>query len=122
MGNWAMYIPYDGVEKIVNLITDGGDSTTAKTVGTATFSAPVDGKVTITITLTRAIFYYDVNDPLYDDNLKVQDYAGAPKKTPPGLFAWKTRIEPGATSGSIVVPANNYYGVHLDVAVPVPDV
>jgi len=116
-GNWAMYVDYYGVEKTVDLLA--GQYTN---VGTVTFSAPVDGYVTITIDLTGgAIFYYDVNDPLYDDNLKVQDYAGAPNKTPaPGLFEWKTRIEPGSTTGSIVVPVNNFYGVHLDVAVPVP--
>lgn len=121
-GNWAMYVPYSGVEKTVNLIADGGDPATAKVIGTATFSAPVNGFVTIDINLTNgAIFYYDLNDPLYDDNLKVMDYAKAPAKTPsPGLFAWKTRVDVGATSGSITVPVNNFYGVHLDVAVPVP--
>lgn len=121
-GNWAMYTAYSDAEKTVDLIADGGDPATAKAVGTATFSAPVDGYVTITIELTGgAIFYYDLNDPLKDDNLKVQDYAKAPTKTPaPGQFAWKTRIEPGLTTGSIVVPVNNFYGVHLDVAVPVP--
>jgi len=124
-GNWAMFVAYGGGEKTVNLIADGGTYYGADLgliVGTATFSAPVDGKVTITINLTGgAIFYYDMNDPLYDDNLKVQDYATAPKTTPsPGKFAWKVRIEPGSTTGSIVVPWNKFYGVHLDVAVSVP--
>ena len=120
-GSWAMYSAYSGEEKTVDLIADGGDPATAKVVGTATFSAPNEGYVTITIILTDAIFYYDLNDPLYDDNLKVQDYDKAPNKNPaPGKFDWKTRIEPGSTAGSIAVPQNNFYGVHLDVAVPVP--
>ncbi len=115
-GNWAMYVDYDGVEKTVNLIAGRTEY-----AGTVTFSAPVDGYVTITVDLTGgAIFYYDVNDPLYDDNLKVQDYSGAPTGNPsPGLFEWKDAIEVGSTTGSIVVPANNYYGVHVDVALPV---
>ncbi|PKO08137.1 MAG: hypothetical protein CVU40_16930 [Chloroflexi bacterium HGW-Chloroflexi-2] len=118
-GNWAMYVDYDDVEKTVELIADYTNYVHA---GTVTFSAPVDGYVTITVNLTGgAIFYYDLNDPLFDDNLKVQDYAKAPTKTPsPGLFAWKTHIETGAITGSIVVPVNNFYGVHMDIALPVP--
>jgi hypothetical protein len=118
-GNWAMYVDYYGVEKTVELIADFTNYVHA---GTVTFSAPVDGEVTITVNLTGgAIFYYDLNDPLYDNNLKVQDYATAPKKTPaPGLFTWKTNIETGSITGSIVVPVNDFYGVHLDIALPVP--
>ena len=118
-GNWAMYVDYYGVEKTVELIADYTNYVHA---GTVTFSAPVEGMVTITVNLTGgAIFYYDLNDPLYDDNFKVQDYDKAPTKTPsPGLFTWKTNIEPGSTTGSIVVPVNKFYGVHLDIALPVP--
>jgi hypothetical protein len=118
-GNWAMYVDYYGVEKTVNLIADYTNYVNA---GTVTFSAPVDGKVTITVNLTGgAIFYYDLNDPLYDNNLKVQDYDKAPTKTPsPGLFKWKTNIETGSITGSIVVPVKNFYGVHVDIALPVP--
>ncbi len=121
-GNWAMYVAYSGVQKTVALIADGGDPATAKNIGTATFSAPAGGYVTITINLTGgAIFYYDLNDPLYDDNFKVEGYDKAPTKTPaPGKFSYKTRVEPGETTGTIVVPVKKFYGVHLDVAVPVP--
>jgi len=117
-GNWAMYVDYYGVEKTVKLIADYTNYVHA---GTVTFSAPVDGNVTITVNLTDgAIFYYDLNDPFYDNNLKVQDYDKAPTKTPsPGLFTWKTNIETGAITGSIVVPVNNFYGVHMDIALPV---
>jgi hypothetical protein len=117
-GNWAMYVEYEA-GKTVDLIADFTNYVHA---GTVTFSAPVDGKVTITVNLTDgAIFYYDLNDPLYDNNFKVMDYAKAPTKTPaPGLFTWKTNIETGSITGSIVVPVNNFYGVHLDIALPVP--
>ncbi len=116
-GNWATYVAYYGAAKTVKLYA--GQTIE---VGTATFSAPVNGMVTIKINLTGAIFSYDKADPLYDNNLKVQDYATTPPKSnpAPGLFAWKTRIEPGSTTGSITVPVNKFYGVHLDVGVVVP--
>lgn len=118
-GNWAMYVPYDGKKLEVDLIA--GQNMIA---GTVTFSDPVDGKVTITITLNEGwIFYYDLDpeaDPVEDEkdnNLKVQDYAEAPSGNPaPGLFDSKTFIEYGEVEGSIVVPENNFYGVHLDLA------
>ncbi|MFU8891366.1 MAG: hypothetical protein ACNA76_06885 [Anaerosomatales bacterium] len=117
-GSWAMYVEYDGEEKTVKVLADGGSSDTI--VGTATFSAPVDGHVTITIDLDGAIFYYDVDDDLEDNNLKVQDYAKVPKARNPrvGLFDSKTMVDIHSTTGSIVVPENNYYGVHMDLAVP----
>lgn len=119
-GNWAMYVDYYGEEKTVRIIADYSNYVD---IGTATFSAPdEDGMVTITINLTGgAIFYYDLNDPYYDDNLKIQDYDAAPKKTPrPGRFAWKWQIPTGATTATVTVPLNNFYGVHMDVALPVP--
>jgi hypothetical protein len=119
-GNWAMYVDYYGEEKTVEIIAD---YTNYVHIGTATFSAPDEyGMVTITINLTGgAIFYYDVNDPYYDDNLKIQDYDKAPTKTPrPGRFAWKWQISTGATTATVTVPLNNFYGVHMDVALPVP--
>jgi hypothetical protein len=79
--------------------------------------------VTITIALTNTfIFYYNLNDDLEDNNLKVQDYDKAPPNKNPkiGKFEWKTMIPVGETTGSISVPANNYYGVHLDLAYEVP--
>ena len=116
-GSWAMYVPYAG-GGTVDIRADGGDGV-GTIVGTATFSAPVDGKVTITINLTGAIFYYDLNDLLYDNNLKVQDYVNNPPTKNPkvGNFAWKTMVPVGETTASIEVPANNFYGVHMDLAV-----
>jgi hypothetical protein len=118
-GNWAMYSSRSELESGVVIIADGGSNPT--NVGTAKLIY-VNGTPTIDIVLTGgAIFYYDVNDPLYDDNLKVQDYEYAPKRAPsPGQFAWKAAIAVGATQGSIVVPENNFYGIHLDVAILVP--
>jgi hypothetical protein len=116
-GNWAMYVPYYGKELTVALLA--GKYMDA---GTVTFSAPVEGMVTITINLDNDfIFYYDVLDTEEDDNLKVQDYEVDPSENPaPGLFAWKKLIPFGSTTGSITVPQNNYYGVHLDLAQLVP--
>jgi hypothetical protein len=111
-GNWATYTPY---EPDSSVILYAGQTMEA---GEAYFSEPVDGEVTITITLNEGwIFYYDLYDPEEDHNLKVQDYAEAPSGNPaPGLFDWKTFIPVGSTTGNIVVPANNFYGVHLDLA------
>lgn len=113
---WAMYVDYAGVEKEVDLLA--GQYMDA---GTVTFSAPVDGWVTITVNLKNGfVFYYDLADEEDDDNLKVQDYEFPPEGNPAiGKFDWKTFIPGGSTTGIIVVPENNYYGVHLDVAFPV---
>lgn len=113
-GNWAMYVPYYGEELTVDLLA--GQYLDA---GTVTFSAAEDGWVTITVNLENSfIFYYDVADYEADDNLKVQDYTEVPPAENPaiGLFDWKVSIPAGSTTGSILVPENNYYGVHVDVA------
>jgi hypothetical protein len=118
-GNWAMYVKYEGVAKSVRIIAD---FTNYVHIGTATFSAPDgNGKITIEITLIDgAIFYYDLNDPLYDNNLKIQGYSSAPTKTPsPGSFAYKYRVDPGSSTYTTpLIPRSNFYGVHLDVALP----
>ncbi|MEA5094993.1 MAG: hypothetical protein VB128_08575 [Sedimentibacter saalensis] len=122
-GNWAMYVDHrDKEKKVVDLIAGGGNPSSGTLVGTATISAPADGEVTIKISLTGgAVFYYDLDDPNNDDNLKVQDYATAPKGNPaPGKFDWKYSIAPHLTTYTFTVPYNNFYGIHLDVAVPVP--
>lgn len=119
-GNWAMFVNFDGQAKTVDLIAGGGNPQSATVVGSATLSAPVNGLVTITINLTGgAKFHFDPDDPI-NENLKVQDYASAPNKNPaPGRFDWKASFASNATSGTITVPANNFYGIHLDVDVPV---
>jgi hypothetical protein len=114
-GSWATYTPYIS-GGTVNIYA--GRTMLA---GTAAFSAPVEGYVTISINLINGfVFYYDLNNPVEDDNLKAQDYASGPSGNPaPGTFAWKATIPVGSTTGSIVVPLNNFYGIHLDVASPV---
>jgi len=103
-GNWATYTPYVAGQTVVLY---AGQTQQA---GTVTFSAPVDGMVTITIALNSGWSFADVAE-----NVKIQDYATAPSGNPsPGLFTWK-----GTASGSsfsIAVPENNFYGVHVDVA------
>jgi hypothetical protein len=107
-----MYVPYDGTGMTVDILA--GQTLDA---GTATFSAPVDGKVTITINLNEDFRFADV-----PENIKVQDYSNQPPAVnpSPGLFDHKYTTEPGSTSYTITVPANNYYGVHLDVQHRVP--
>ena len=109
-GNWATFTDYAGEEKIVTLFA-------GKTieVGYVTFSAPVGGFVTIEICLVELL------DVLWEfenvsENVKVQDYASAPSGNPaPGLFDHKGDADPAERCFEIVVPLNDYYGVHVDV-------
>ena len=102
-GNWATYTTY-AADSTVTLYA--GQTLDA---GTVHFSSPVDGVVTITITLNA-----DWRFKAVAENVKIQDYAAAPSGNPsPGGFASK-----GDATGapfSIGVPANNFYGVHVDV-------
>jgi hypothetical protein len=102
-GNWATYTPYVA-DSTVTLYA--GQYYEA---GTVHFSAVDGGKVTITINLTG-----DWEFAPEDENVKIQDYAYAPSGNPsPGGFDHK-----GTASGqsfSIEVPANSFYGVHVDV-------
>ncbi|MDP4766500.1 MAG: hypothetical protein NWR61_09160, partial [Pseudomonadales bacterium] len=117
-GNWAMNVPYAGEEKTVDLIADFTNYVDA---GDVTFSAPVAGVVTITINLTGgAIFYYDGASERADENLKIQDYDKAPNKTPKiGLFDHKWTFDVGTTTATVQVPQNNFYGIHVDLALVV---
>lgn len=102
-GNWATYVEYPGEEKTVSLFA----GQTIK-IGTVTFSAPSDGKVTITIKLTDQGGFANVSE-----NVKIQDYENAPSGNPKiGKFDHK-----GDASGKtfeIEVPENGFYGVHVD--------
>jgi len=103
-GNWAMYVAYNGVEKTVDLIA--GQNMVA---GEVSFSKADNGNVTITITLKDGWRFKDV-----EENVSIQDYESAPSGNPsPGQFAWKDYATDSPFS--IEVPANNYYGVHVDV-------
>jgi hypothetical protein len=110
-GNWATYVEYDG-EKTTTLFAGQ-----TMAVGTVHFSDPVDGEVTITVTLDDGWEFEDVAN-----NLSVQDYDTAPSGNPsPGLFDHQETCDPDESTCSIVVPENNFYGVHVDVGQWVPD-
>jgi hypothetical protein len=105
-GDWATYVKYEGEAKAVTLYA--GQWMNA---GTVTFSGPVDGWVTITISLDGWSFADD------RENIKVQDYAEAPSGKPsPGRFEYKTTAPPATIS----VPENDFYGVHVDLERKVP--
>jgi hypothetical protein len=99
-GNWATYVEYFGAQKTVSFFAGQ-----THYVGTVTFSAPVDGMVTITVNLENASFKAG-------EVLAVQDYATAPinVNTAPGQFDHK--VDATGTTAQIVVPANNFYIVH----------
>lgn len=105
-GNWATYTPYVP-DSTVTLYA--GQTLEA---GTVHFSAAVGGQVTITITLNAGWQFQNVAE-----NVKIQDYASAPGGNPvPGLFDHKGNA--GGSPFAMVVPENNFYGVHADVAGP----
>ncbi len=99
-GNWATYTLYEP-ESDVPLYA--GQTMLA---GNVHFSAVNNDEITIDITLYDNWSLQDVDEPV-----KIQDYDSAPYGNPvPGLFDHKFDYLTG-----IVVPANNFYGVHLDV-------
>lgn len=107
-GNWATYTAYVPDSEVTLYAGQTHDA------GTVYFSPPDNGWVMIIITLNEGWRFFD--DP---QNVKIQDYATAPSGNPaPGGFAHK-----GEGTGSvfmIVVPENNFYGVHVDVEREVP--
>jgi hypothetical protein len=109
-GNWATYVQY--AEKTTTLFA--GQTIN---VGTVTFSAVSGGNVTITVNLTGPWEFSNIAE-----NFAVQGYASAPSGNPePGQFANKKFCDPASSSCSIVVPAANYYGVHVNVGQWAPD-
>jgi len=105
-GNWATYTPYFSGNQV---ILYAGQTMKAGTVQFSEVSP--DEKVTVTITLNPGWRFAPV-----PENVKIQDYADAPSGNPsPGLFDWKGTADSGSNTFSIVVKANNYYGVHVDV-------
>jgi hypothetical protein len=110
-GNWATYVAY--AEKTTTLFA--GQTIP---VGTVAFSGVVDGKVTITVTMSAPWEFEDVAE-----NLKVQDYAKCTQSgnPSPGLFDHKKTCDAAESSCWISVPANNFYGVHVNVGKWIPD-
>jgi hypothetical protein len=100
-GNWATYTAYDGHAKTVNVFA--GQTHWA---GSADFSTPVDGKVTIKITLNEG---WSLKEG--DNSVKIQPYTSTPAASnpSPGRFQYK------GTSLEIEVDEAAFYGVHLDV-------
>ena len=109
-GNWAMYVEYEP-EMTVELRADGGDGV-GMLAGTVHFSAVDSGEVTITIELNEGWRFQDV-----DENVKIQDYDSVPpaKNPKPGHFDWKDYADPDDDTFEITVPANDFYGVHVQV-------
>lgn len=108
-GSWATYVTYVSGTSI-NLYAGQ-----TKLIGTATFSAPVAGQVTISVNITA---------PGWElvpgvENVKVQGYNSTPAASnpSPGLFA--NKLTGSGTTATITVPAAKYYGVHLDVQLKV---
>ena len=113
-GNWATYTAY-GEDLLVTLWAgqhhDAGD---------VLFSAPDGNTITITI-LPNPGWRFALSPvgeedgmPIFDNNVKIQDYASAPSGNPaPGQFAWKSVHE--GDFAEVEVPLNNFYGVHVDV-------
>lgn len=104
---WATYTEYNGSEKTVTLYAGQHYD-----IGTVTFSAPNGGVVTITIEMNENGGFQNTSD----ENVKIQDYSSTPPNKPGGLggFDHKGTVAQGATTFSIDVPENNYYGVHVD--------
>jgi hypothetical protein len=100
-GNWGTYTEY--VEDATVTLYAGQTID----VGNVHFSA-VDGDGNVTITINLASGWVFQNG---DETVKIQNYTTAPSGNPsPGQFDHKCN-----SCTSIVVPANNYYGIHLDV-------
>jgi len=108
-GNWATYTPYVAGSTVT---LNAGQNMVA---GTVSFSSVNAGVVTIIITLSQS---GDVEWRFQNlsGNVKIQDYPTAPSGNPqPGQFDWKYTVPVTNYTFSIGVPANNFYGVHVDV-------
>lgn len=105
-GSWATYVTYDGTAMTSTIYA--GQTLNA---GTAEFSAPdSNGDITISISLNNGWSLQGVNEPV-----KIQGYENAPSGNPsPGTFTTYT-----GSDLTIVVPAHEFYGVHLDVQLEV---
>jgi hypothetical protein len=103
--NWATYVQYEGA-KATTLFAGR-----TIPVGTVHFSAASSKKVTITVTMNSEWAFGAV-----EETLKMQGYSKAPSGNPnPGSFEHKKTCDEGSKTCSIVVPKNNFYGVHVEV-------
>jgi hypothetical protein len=104
-GNWATFTPYVA-NSTVTLFAGQFNN-----IGTVHFSEVLDGKVTITIEMNATGGFQDVSE-----NVKIQDYDFAPSGNP-AIGGFDHKGNASGFSFSIVVPASNYYGVHVDALV-----
>ncbi len=104
-GNWATYTTYAPGTKDIY----AGQTIP---VGTVTFSSiSSNNTVTLSIALTNG---WTLNQET-SESVKIQGYNTAPSGNPsPGLFTTYK-----GTNLTVTVPANEYYGIHLDVALPI---
>lgn len=124
-GNWATYVAYQP-NKVVTLFAGQtipvGNVTFIPEISTVKIVIELSGDwifgINYELDINGNIVIDDMGYPIRDDNVKVQDYDIAPSGNPaPGLFAWKSvGINQYA---EITVPVNNFYGIHVDVALPV---
>lgn len=109
-GNWATYTRYNGEAMAVTLYA--GQTMPA---GMVTFSQPSGGLVEICVVLDDGFRF----DPDTDASVIVQGYATAPSGNPsPGLFA--NHFDAESSPFCLMVPQNNFYGVHVNVEREVP--
>lgn len=102
-GNWATYTEYEGGS--YDAILYAGQSIA---VGIVSFNED-NGSAEITISLTVPWEFEAV-----EENVKIQDYDSAPSGNPaPGRFDYKDTAT--GSPFAITVPANNFYGVHVNV-------
>jgi hypothetical protein len=104
-GNWATFTPYVA-DSTVTLYA--GQTYVA---GTVHFGPVVGGNVTITITLNPGFQF----DPDTNESVKIQGYATAPTGISPNPGGFANKGDAETSPFVIVVPAANYYGVHVDV-------
>lgn len=113
-GNWATYTEYE--EDLVVTLWAGQHHD----AGDVMFSAANGNTITISILLNTGWRFAlspvgeENGMPIFDNNVKIQDYNNAPGGNPaPGQFEWKSMHE--GDFAEVVVPLNNFYGVHIDV-------
>jgi hypothetical protein len=110
-GNWATFTPYNGATTVVNLWA--GQVFLA---GSVIFSDVdlITGNVLICVSLNPGFRFKAVSD-----NLKIQGYAIAPSGNPaPGQFP--NKYDANTNPYCVLLPAANFFGIHIDVERVVP--
>ncbi len=114
-GSWATYTAYNGVAESVTLWSQDENA------GTVSFSDPVDGMVTITITLNNR-WYFNMHGPgKLVESVHIQDYMDPPPPVipVPGQFAYKY-FAWGHQPFTTTLPLANFYGVNVYLSHSIP--